>query len=87
MIVIGVLEHLLVLRGLTMVDLSYMIPDMTIRNMKATNPYSGESAMLSEEEFALYHLIKHAEETEQWKAVQKGLDLSLIHISEPTRPY
>ena len=47
---------------------------MTIRNMKATNPYSGESAMLSEEEFALYHLIKHAEETEQWKAVQKGLD-------------
>ena len=57
-----------------MLDLSYMIPDMTIRNMKATNPYSGESAMLSEEEFALYHLIKHAEETEQWKAVQKGLD-------------
>ena len=42
--------------------------------MKATNPYSGESAMLSEQEFALYHLIKHAEETEQWKAVQKGLD-------------
>ena len=41
--------------------------------MKATNPYSGESAMLSEEEFALYHLIKHAEETEQWKAVEKGL--------------
>ena len=37
---------------------------MTIRNMKATNPYSGESEMLSEEEFALYHLIKHAEETE-----------------------
>jgi len=61
-------------KGLTMIDLSYMIPDMTIRNMKATNPYSGESAMLSEEEFALYHLIKHAEETEQWKAVQKGLD-------------
>ena len=29
MIVIGVLEHLLVLRGLTMLDLSYMILDMT----------------------------------------------------------
>ena len=43
--------------------------------MKVTNPYSGESAMLSEEEFALYHLIKHAEETEQWKALQKGLDM------------
>jgi len=41
--------------------------------MKATNPYSGESAMLSEEEFALYHLIKHAEETEQYDAMQKGL--------------
>ena len=61
------------LRGLTMLDLSYMIPDMTTRNMKATNPYSGQSAMLSEEEFALYHLIKHAEETEQYDAMQKGL--------------
>ena len=61
-------------RLLTMVDLSYIIPNMTIRNMKATNPYSGESAMLSEEEFALYHLIKHAEETEQYDAMQKGLD-------------
>ena len=48
---------------------------MTKRNMKATNPYSGESAMLSEEEFALYHLIKHAEETEQWEALRKGLDM------------
>ena len=47
---------------------------MTTRNMKATNPYSGESAMLSEEEFALYHLIKHAEQTEQYSAMQKGLD-------------
>ena len=61
-------------RLLTMLDLSYMIPDMTIRNMKATNPYSGQSEMLSEEEFALYHLIKHAEETEQFDAMQKGLE-------------
>ena len=58
-----------------MIDLSYMLNDMTTRNMKATNPYSGESAMLSEEEFALYHLIKHAEETEQYDAMQKGLDM------------
>ncbi len=58
-----------------MIDLSHMIQDMTKdnRTIKTTNPYSGESAMLSEEEFALYHLIKHAEETEQWKAVEKGL--------------
>ena len=46
---------------------------MTTRNMKATNPYSGESAMLNEEEFALYHLIRHAEETKQYDAMQKGL--------------
>ena len=57
-----------------MFNLSYIIPSMTIRNMKATNPYSGQSEMLSEEEFALYHLIKHAEETEQYDAMQKGLD-------------
>ena len=44
------------------------------RTLTATNPYSGESAKLNEEEFALYHLIKHAEETEQYDAMQKGLD-------------
>ena len=58
-----------------MIDLSYMVLDMTERNMKATNPYSGKSEMLTEEEFALYHLIKHAEETEQYDAMQKGLDM------------
>jgi hypothetical protein len=58
-----------------MIDLSYMFKDMTTRNMKATNPYSGESAMLTKEEFALYHLIKHAEETKQYDAMQKGLDM------------
>tara|TARA_Y100001970_G_scaffold225162_1_gene277943 strand:+ start:401 stop:625 length:225 start_codon:yes stop_codon:yes gene_type:complete len=59
-----------------MVDLSYIIQDMTKdnRTIKTTNPYSGESAMLNKEEFALYHLIKHAEETEQYDAMQKGLD-------------
>jgi len=46
---------------------------MTERKLTATNPYSGESALLSEEEFALYHLIKHAEEDEQYEAMQKGL--------------
>lgn len=46
---------------------------MTERKLTATNPYSGESALLSEEEFALYHLIKHAEEIEDYDAVQKGL--------------
>ena len=48
---------------------------MTTKLIKTTNPYSGESAMLNQEEFALYHLIKHAEETEQYEAVQKGLEM------------
>ena len=57
-----------------MLDLSYMIQDMTIRNMKATNPYSGQSEMLTEEEFALYHTIKNAELKEDYDTVRKGLD-------------
>ena len=48
---------------------------MTTKLIKTTNPYSGESAMLTQEEFALYHLIKHAEETQQYEAVQKGLEM------------
>ena len=44
------------------------------RTLTATNPYSNQSAKLNEEEFALYHLIKHAEETEQYDSMQKGLD-------------
>ena len=48
---------------------------MSTKLIKTTNPYSGQSAMLTQEEFALYHLIKHAEETEQWEALRKGLDM------------
>ena len=59
-----------------MVDLSYIFKDMTTKDntlIETTNPYSGQSAMLTHEEHALYHLIKHAEETEQYEAMQKGL--------------
>ncbi len=58
-----------------MLDLSYMIPDMTKdnRTIKTTNPYSGESAMLNKEEFALYHIIKGAELAEDYDTVRKGL--------------
>ena len=52
-----------------MIGLSHMI-----QKIKTTNPYSGQSEMLTPEEFALYHLIKHAEETEQYDTVRKGLD-------------
>ena len=38
MIVIGVLEHLLVLRGLTMLDLSYILQDMTNTEINTTEP-------------------------------------------------
>ena len=61
-------------RLLTMLDLSYMIPDMTTRNMKATNPYSGESAMLTPEEHKLYIEIKQAEWDKDYDIVRKGLD-------------
>ena len=57
-----------------MLDLSHMIQDMTERNIKVTNPYSGESAMLNKEEFALYHIIKGAELAEDYDTVRKGLD-------------
>ena len=62
-----------ILRGLTMLDLSYMFKDMTERNIKATNPYSGQSEMLTPEEHKLYIQIKEAERDEQFDAMQKGL--------------
>ena len=43
------------------------------QQIKATNPYSGESAMLTPEEHKLYIEIKEAEFNEDYKTVQKGL--------------
>ena len=57
-----------------MLDLSHMIQDMTIRNKKAPNPYSGQSTMLTDEEYTLYLNIKDAEWTENYDVMQKGLD-------------
>ena len=57
-----------------MLDLSYMIPDMTTeRTIQTTNPYSGQSAMLTPEEYKLYIMIKQAELDEDYKTVEKGL--------------
>jgi len=56
-----------------MIDLSYMIPDMTERTIQTTNPFSGQSAMLTPEEYKLYIMIKQAELDEDYKTVQKGL--------------
>jgi len=41
--------------------------------IKATNPYSGESEMLTPDEHKLYIEIKEAEFNEDYKTVQKGL--------------
>ena len=42
--------------------------------IQVTNPYSGESAMLTEEENKLYLSIKLAEIEEKYNIMQKGLD-------------
>ena len=63
-----------------MLDLSYMIPDMTTErirkliNVTVTNPYSGQSAVLTPEEHKLYTEIKQAEWDEDYDTVRKGLD-------------
>ena len=41
--------------------------------IKATNPYSGQSEMLTPEEHTLYIQIKEAERDEDYKTMQKGL--------------
>jgi len=41
---------------------------------QVTNPYSGESTMLTDEEHKLYIDIKQAEVDEEYNTMQKGLD-------------
>ena len=41
---------------------------------KVTNPYSGQSTMLTDEEHKLYIDIKQAEMDEHYDVMQKGLD-------------
>ena len=56
-----------------MLDFSYIFKDMTERNIKRTNPFSGESEMLTEQEAKLYDQIKLDEQLENYTLVQKGL--------------
>ena len=42
--------------------------------IKATNPYSGQSEMLTPEEHKLYIEIKQAECDQDYDTVRKGLD-------------
>ena len=57
-----------------MLDLSYIFNDMTTERIKATNPYSGQSEMLTPEEHKLYIEIKQAEWDQDYDTVRKGLD-------------
>jgi hypothetical protein len=41
---------------------------------QVTNPYSGQSTMLTKEEHKLYIEIKQAEWDEEYNTMQKGLD-------------
>ena len=45
-----------------------------IRKYKRTNPFSGQSEMLTNEEAILYDQIKMAEVNEDYKTLQSGLD-------------
>ena len=52
------------------------------RNIKVTNPYSGQSAMLTEEENKLYLSIKLAEVEERYDIMQKQLSkFSRMNVS------
>ena len=44
------------------------------QQIKATNPYSGQSTMLTQDEHKLYIEIKEAERDEDYNTMQKGLD-------------
>ena len=44
------------------------------QQIKTTNPYSGQSTMLTPEEHKLYIEIKEAEMDEHYDVMQKGLD-------------
>ena len=46
---------------------------MTKRIYKRTNPYSGESEMLTSEEAMLHDEVKRAEEMEEYEKMQKAL--------------
>ena len=46
---------------------------MAFRKYKRTNPYSGQSEMLTNEEAILYDQIKMAEVNEDYKTMQAGL--------------
>ena len=47
---------------------------MTKKIYKRTNPYSGQSEVLTNDEAMLCDMIKQAEQMEEYNKMQKGLD-------------
>ncbi len=47
---------------------------MSNRNIQRTNPYSGQSELLTLEEAKLYDKVKQDEIDENYEDMQKGLD-------------
>ena len=47
---------------------------MAFRKIKRTNPFSGQSEMLTEEEAVLHDSVKQAEQIGDWNKMQKDLD-------------
>jgi hypothetical protein len=47
---------------------------MSDRNIKVTNPFSGQSEMLTAEESKIYDKVKQDEIDENYEDMQKGLD-------------
>ena len=47
---------------------------MSDRNIQRTNPFSGQSEMLTAEESKIYDKVKQDEMDENYNEMQKGLD-------------
>ena len=47
---------------------------MNKRIYKRTNPFSGQSEMLTNEEAMVYDMVKQSEEMQEYSKMQKGLD-------------
>ena len=47
---------------------------MNKRIYKRTNPFSGQSEMLTNEEAMVYDMVKQSEEIQEYNKMQKGLD-------------
>ena len=45
-----------------------------MKKIKTTNPYSGRSIDLTQEELNLYNTIKGLEEREQYESMQQAID-------------